>query len=272
MIEIHFYKMQGAGNDFVLFDNRSMKLQLDEIIRITPKLCHRKLGIGADGVLILDHSHIADYTMIYRNSDGSDAGMCGNGGRCIARFAHRVGFPKRHSFAVHGKVYQAEVENEYVNLHFPIDSTVEECSTTDGEQVMKIFSGTEHVVVPANGHNLNDEEEIRQRGMTIRRDAPFQPKGTNVNFMQSISDNHIKILTYERGVEDLTLACGTGAIASALAWHHTQNKTDKNNTFLVDNPGGQLEVSFSFEPSDNTYHNIQLKGPADIVFEGTYRY
>lgn len=272
MAEIHFYKMQGAGNDFVLFDNRTLKLRLDEIIKITPRLCHRKLGVGADGVIILDPSAIADYTMIYRNADGSDAGMCGNGGRCIARFAHMIGFPKNHTISVHRKVYQAEVEEDFVKLQFPVEPSVEECSTSDGEQVFKIYSGTEHVVVPANGHNLNNEEEIRQRGMTIRRDAPFQPKGTNVNFMEGVSGNHIRILTYERGVEDLTLACGTGAIASALAWHHAQHTSDTANSYLVDNPGGQLEVSFSFDSSDKTYHDIQLKGPAEIVFEGTYRY
>lgn len=272
MKEIHFYKMQGAGNDFVVFDNRDYHFTLDEIIKLTPKLCHRKLGIGADGTLILGTSDIADFTMIYRNADGSDAGMCGNGGRCIARFAHIQGFPSNHTFSVHENVYNAHVSDDSVTLEFPVKSLVEECDTTDGEKVLKIHTGTEHVVVPSNGYNLNDDGNLRSRGKIIRRDTPFQPKGTNVNFMQGLSGDRLRIVTYERGVEDLTLACGTGAIASALAWHHQQNKQDLENSYFVDNPGGQLEVSFHFDPSEKTYDHIQLKGPAQIVFEGVYRF
>jgi diaminopimelate epimerase len=272
MGQLHFYKMQGAGNDFVLFDNRDLKLRLDQIISITPKLCHRKLGVGADGVLILDHSDIADYTMIYRNADGSDAGMCGNGGRCIARFAHKVGFPQDHTFSVHKKIYRASVHDQYVTLDFPIVTVVEECKTTKGEPVLKINSGTEHVVLVSEHALMDNEETLRTKGRNIRKDVNFQPKGTNVNFLSGLSDSHIEIKTYERGVEDLTLACGTGTIASAIAWHHQLHKTDESNAYTVDNPGGSLTVSFHYDDKEKNYDHIQLKGPAEIVFEGTYTY
>ncbi|HKJ47191.1 MAG TPA: diaminopimelate epimerase [Balneolales bacterium] len=272
MGQLHFYKMQGAGNDFVLFDNRDLQLRLDQIISITPKLCHRKLGVGADGVLILDHSDIADYTMIYRNADGSDAGMCGNGGRCIALFAHKVGFPQDHTFSVHKKIYKSSVHDQFVTLDFPVTTNVEECKTTKGEPVLKINSGTEHVVLISTPTLLEDEEVLRTKGRSIRTDGTFQPKGTNVNFLNGLSDSHIEIRTYERGVEDLTLACGTGTIASAIAWHHQLHKTDPDNTYTVDNPGGSLTVSFQFNEGQQNYDHIQLKGPAEIVFEGTYNY
>lgn len=273
MSQLHFYKMQGAGNDFVLFDNREIKLPLDQIIKLTPKLCHRRLGIGADGVLVLDHSDIADYTMIYRNADGSDAGMCGNGGRCIAFFAHKAGFPPKHSFSVHDKVYKASIEGDTVTLDFPVTTSVQETQTSTGLDLMKIYTGTEHVVVDSlSDDEISADEELRTKGRMIREDAEFQPVGTNVNFIKGLSDNRIRIKTYERGVEDLTLACGTGNIASAIAWHHRQKRQDSKNTYTIDNPGGILSVTFQYHDDEQKYDHIQLKGPAAIVFEGDYKF
>jgi len=272
MSQLHFFKMQGAGNDFVLFDNRELKLSLDKIIALTPKLCHRKLGIGADGILVLDPSDIADYTMIYRNADGSDAGMCGNGGRCIARFAHIAGFPAEHTFSVHDNIYNATVHEDEVTLEFPVVTQVNETKTSKGLDVMDIYTGTEHVVVDSLPEIENRDDELRRQGRMIREDQQFQPKGTNVNFLEGISDHHLKIITYERGVEDLTLACGTGNIASAIAWHHRQKGSDTQNTYTIDNPGGKLTVSFDYHGDEQIYDHIQLRGPAEIVFEGNYTF
>src|SRR5690554_764731 len=128
MKSIKFYKMEGAGNDFIVLDNRDYDFSLDEIIAFTPTLCDRKYGIGADGMLILDKANIpeADYTMTYRNADGSDAGMCGNGGRCMALFASKNGFKNTHVFNVHNNLYKAEVDEHEVKIHFPVQVSPEE--------------------------------------------------------------------------------------------------------------------------------------------------
>lgn len=270
---ISFTKMQGAGNDFVVLDNRSQSLSKEELVELAPKICNRKFGVGSDGILALlpPEMEQADYTMFYRNPDGSDAGMCGNGARCIALFAHSLGFDARHQFNVHNQIYKAEVkDSNTVRISFPMKSRAHEI-TIDGQTLYAIHTGTEHIVTAKDNQNLDDEDRLREEGRLLRHHSQFQPKGTNVNFICGMDNNTLKLQTFERGVEDLTLACGTGAIASALIWHHMQDTDSRNNTFSVETKGGTLTVYFDYDPSNEQFTNIKLEGPAHFVFEGKYK-
>lgn len=269
---IPFTKMQGAGNDFVILDNRSGSLSKQEIIDLAPEICDRKFGVGSDGIMALlpAEKEGADYTMYYRNSDGSDAGMCGNGARCIARFAHTLGFDAQHRFNVHNQVYEAQIQDdERVSITFPMEASAQKI-TLDGHQMYAIHTGTEHIVTTIDKNAMENEENLREEGRLLRHHSHFQPKGTNVNFICGIDESTLKLQTYERGVEDLTLACGTGAIASALVWHHLQESSEESAKYSVQTKGGTLHVYFSFNSSTEVYSNIKLEGPAHFVFEGQY--
>ena len=268
---IPFTKMQGAGNDFVVLDNRSLQFSEKEIAELAPEICDRKFGVGSDGILALTNSQQPeiDYTMIYRNPDGSNAGMCGNGARCIALFAHSLGFDANHSFNVHDQIYQAEISSSNtVRISFPMEASATE-KGIDNTMLYQIHTGTEHIVTKVARNELENEDQLRSWGKKFRYHEEFQPKGTNVNFISGIDSQTLKLQTYERGVEDLTLACGTGAIASALVWHHLQDYPAKS-PFSIDTKGGTLSVHFSFNPQTETYSNIKLEGPAHFVFEGKF--
>jgi len=264
--------MQGTGNDFVVIDNRNYQMSLEKLIDITPRLCDRKYGIGADGLIALQESDLPDYEMVYRNADGSDAGMCGNGGRCIARFACEAGFKPNHSFAVHDLIYKAHVNNNgSVKLTFPVEATPEKLTIPGYGLGIKIHTGTEHIVLRVDKSMLGNEKELVQKGRELRHHDLFNPVGTNVNFFSGLDNASVKLQTYERGVEDLTLACGTGALATALTWHHTQNDNTFNQTYTVETKGGKLEVSFYYDKANNTYKHLTLKGPAEFVFKGSFK-
>jgi diaminopimelate epimerase len=269
--ELTFTKMQGAGNDFVLFDNRTMKLNEEELSALAPSVCNRKFGVGADGIIALqfDETKQADLVMLYKNPDGSDAGMCGNGARCFALFAVTLGAPEQFSFRVHDKVYKADVEDERAIIEFPLETQVIEQSVAD-EAVLNVYTNTEHIVCPVQIRQLDSETELIQRGRHLRNHQDFSPKGTNVNFVAGIDKQKLSLQTYERGVENLTLACGTGAIASALGWHHLQQEPGGDFSYTVNVKGGTLLVHFSFSEENRSYQNIKLEGPAAFVFEGQY--
>lgn len=262
-----FTKMQGAGNDFIIHDLRLSKWTIDKIIDRTPELCDRRYGIGADGVIALAESDMADYQMIYRNADGSDAGMCGNGGRCIALYAVSKGFTPKHQFEIHEQTYEASVKENYATLDFPGETQVEKLP--DPLEGYQVYPGTEHIVLPVEESILKDLEYLRSKGKELRYHSFFQPVGTNVNFMHGINDQSIDLQTYERGVENLTLACGTGAIASAIVRHKVQSENMGDHNFTVYTEGGKLSVSFSYDETTGTYSNLKLGGPAHFVFEGT---
>lgn len=268
---LHFIKMQGAGNDFILFDNRSLKLSDEELSSLAPALCNRKFGIGSDGLIALcyDTSKKADLVMVYKNPDGSDAGMCGNGARCFAAYAVTLGSPKQFSFRVHKKVYRADVGEENVSIHFPLETSVKE-EEVSSEAVLNIYTNTEHIVCPVQRDQLEDEKQLITDGRFLRYHNHYQPKGTNVNFISGVTSDELCLQTYERGVENLTLACGTGAIASAIAWHYLQQAGEGSFTYSVKVRGGTLAVHFTFDSSTQSYKNIELKGPAVFVFEGQY--
>jgi len=271
---ISFTKMQATGNDFVVIDNRSAQLSKEEIIELTPRICDRNFGVGSDGILALlpPEKQEVDYTMFFRNPDGSDAGMCGNGARCIALFAHSLGYDSNHRFNVHNEVYQAEILSQNkVLISFPMEPTAEEVKVDD-RPCYAIHTGTEHLVTTVDDEEmLENENLLRKQGAMLRYHELFQPKGTNANFIFGIDESHLKLQTYERGVEDLTLACGTGVIASALIWHHLQKPHNSDAyKFNIETKGGSLNVYFSFNTKKQTYFNIKLEGPVHFVFKGEY--
>lgn len=267
-----FTKMHGCGNDFVVFDNRLNQRPLEFWIRLAPKLCDRRFGIGADGLLLLNPAKDTGFTMIYRNADGSDAGMCGNGGRCIAAFASLAGFGKNGVFYVHDRKYQYTVEQKaaglfFVDLTFPV-AVVPERRQAGAESYDFAFTGTEHLVVPSTLNRLNQPEWLKQRGGALRANTSLSKNGANVNFIARDADG-LHVQTFERGVEDLTLACGTGALASMIIDHKTAGRKENISREPVHMAGGTLFVSFEVEPVSSTYTGLVLSGPAEIVFEGS---
>lgn len=273
MATISFTKMEGAGNDFIVIDNRADLFTLTEIIEFTPKLCRRKFGIGADGILVLNNAQLpeVDYTMTYRNADGSDAGMCGNGSRCLAFYAFTKGFNANQLFNVHDKIYSALVNKDEssVKVSFPAVKAPKSLSIS-AQDYTQVYTGTEHLVQFVDMDVLENEKLLFERGHTLRWHPELNPPGTNVNFVYATSDSHIQLETYERGVEDLTLACGTGAIASAIATHQKMKLLEGIFYFHVTVKGGNLKVSFEFDASTNLYENVSLDGPAHFVFEGVF--
>lgn len=271
---IDFVKMQGCGNDFVVLDNRTNTFSIEQLIDLAPTLCHRKFGIGADGLMAIHPPKIegTSYEMIYRNADGSDAGMCGNGGRCIARFAESLGLSAKHSFSVHNKVYNAKVnaaENR-VQLNWADLKTKPLKRIWNNElSLIQVYTGTEHEVLITNEQHSSDWQ--RKVGLKIREDLQLNPSGCNVNFMTYSNTATLDVVTYERGVEDLTLACGTGALASAIAWH-SEHREVLNSSYetKISMPGGDLICGFQFDAETGAYSQLSLTGEAVIVFRGSY--
>ena len=263
---LRFTKMNGAGNDFVMIDNRAgdLRLSSEQISR----LCDRNRGIGADGVLVVERpTNGADFRMRYYNADGGEAEMCGNGARCFARYANRLTGPIDNlSFETPAGVIGAEIRGELVRLQMsqPKDLQLGINIPLTGQKVSAHFvnSGVPHVVVPVEDlENLN----VRGIGLTVRHHDLFAPKGANVNFLKRTSDRQISIRTFERGVENETLACGTGVVASALIFAMT-NELGGPIGVLV-RGGNELEVGF--DRTGSNFNKVTLMGPADFVFEGS---
>lgn len=263
-MKLKFTKMQGAGNDFVVLDNLNDYFTESALKKMTPELTDRRFGIGADGLIAINSHTDHAYEMLYLNADGSNAGMCGNGGRCAALYASAVlKFSLKHSFSVNDQVYTAEVaENDMIRLHMPAKPAIKAHNDVDLNVIYEINTGTEHICIVVE--KLDDPNRFRALGKKLRFDKRFAPKGTNVNFIERISDDILSILTYERGVEDLTLACGTGAVASAICNYHLGGKSQ----VTVQCPGGDLMAGFEPDSTTGTFINLTLAGPASIVFHG----
>jgi diaminopimelate epimerase len=263
---LRFTKMNGAGNDFVLLDNRAGNLALtrEQIARV----CDRHRGVGADGVLLLERAtNGADFRMRYYNADGGEAEMCGNGARCFARFADRTAGPlEKLSFETPAGVIGAHLAGEVVTLQMsePNDLRLDLEVPLSGEKVRASYidSGVPHVVVPVA---KVDEVDVCSLGAALRQHPIFAPRGANANFSEQRGPRSIAIRTYERGVEDETLACGTGVVASALIFAVTENVPGPIDVLV--RGGDTLQVDFSRE--QNQFRNVTLTGPADFVFEGT---
>lgn len=272
MKHLSFSKLEANGNDFIAIDNRRLTYSLDELIEVCHALCHRKKGIGADGMLVLQPTQIKglDFEMIYRNADGSNAGMCGNGGRAIAYFAHLSGMAKRLRFHVHQAVYTTIVsaQEKSVRLEW-IDKEVKIMERI-GNPTSQFYAhtGTEHEVLFFNDR-LPSESEMRRMGKEIRYDASLHTEGTNVNFAVLRTD-YIEACTYERGVEDLTLACGTGALAISMAAHWNKERIAGEFSYLIKMPGGELKTYFHYDANAQKYHRAALEGAVNRVFDGVW--
>lgn len=267
--KIPFSKIEGTGNDFILVDNRAGLIGLSTLPDLAKRMCNRKFGIGSDGLILLDEDESGKLVMIYKNPDGSDAGMCGNGARCFALFASRLGYRSELTFRVHDKTYESILQWPNVTIRFPLNTDIKPV-TVEGESVLDVYTNTEHIVCRTDASKLDEPDHLISRGRFLRNHETFAPKGTNVNFIHGTGESELKLQTYERGVETLTLACGTGAIASALAWHSYQQKGDGMYSYQVRTRGGTLLVRFTFDESSRSYSKIELEGPVSFVFEGQY--
>ncbi|MBC7412906.1 MAG: diaminopimelate epimerase [Bacteroidia bacterium] len=260
-MNIILHKYHGAGNDFLLIDNRESKVHLSTAQ--IAHLCHRNFGIGADGLMLLENDTHHDFKMVYFNSDGNQSTMCGNGGRCIVLFAHHLGVIKNSTTftAIDGE-HQASINaDDTVSLHMIDVHTILLDKT-----YYEINTGSPHYV-----KFTNDVEGINVTidGANIRNQAKYMPNGINVNFVQIISENTLKIRTYERGVENETLACGTGVTAAAIAYYIKAQITSSTLTVAVQARGGNLSVALHFN-GNNSFDNIVLTGPAQRVFAVEY--
>jgi diaminopimelate epimerase len=257
-MKIEFYKFQGAGNDFVMLDNRN-HLYDSLTAEMVKQLCDRHFGIGGDGLMLLNNKEGYDFEMIYYNSDGNLGSMCGNGGRCIVKFALMLGIRKReYVFLASDGVHHAEVMmDKEVKLQM---QDVKDVEYGAGDFILN--TGSPHYVQFVKNAASND---VVNEGRKIRNSKEFLKEGVNVNFVEVLSDDEIMVRTYERGVEDETLSCGTGVTASALMAAHNDigfNRVEVKTT------GGNLCVEFE-KMSDKEFCNIWLLGPADFVFSGT---
>jgi len=254
-MKLTFYKYQGTGNDFILVDNRNENFPKENISLIN-KLCDRNFGIGADGLILLENDEESDFKMRYFNADGNQGTLCGNGGRCIVAFAQKLGIINTTtSFTAIDGLHYATIEKKLVALQM-----IDVCKITVHKDFIFTNTGSPHHVQLVE--NLIDFPVVTE-GKRIRNEI-YGTAGSNVNFVEQVDASTFKVRTYERGVEDETLACGTGVTAVAIAMHTTE-KT-KNNSVSLPVNGGTLTVSF--DAVDGHYKNIFLKGPATFVFKG----
>jgi len=257
-MKLHFYKYQGAGNDFILTDNRKNTVNHANP-QLIKHLCDRRFGVGGDGIMFLQNREGYDFEMIYYNADGQPSSMCGNGGRCIVAFAKYLGIidSETNFLAVDGPHYaKISASGDWVSLQM-ID--VNEISN-DGDAYV-LNTGSPHYIQLVEGLK---EKNVYQDGYAIRNNDTYKAKGINVNFVEPVAEGYF-VRTFERGVEDETYACGTGVTAAALAM--AKHKRQKGH---IDTPikvlGGDLNIRFDYD--GETFKDIFLEGPAVKVFEG----
>jgi diaminopimelate epimerase len=266
MAPIAFAKLSGAGNDFVVIDNRKSVVP-DDLANFIEKVCARRISVGADGVLLVENSDVADFKMRYFNSDGSEAETCGNGARCIAKFAYSEGVVKsdKMTFETKAGIYSAEIMGNDVKLkvgdtvgmrlNFPIE-------LSDGKYTISFAnSGVPHAVFMVDDL---EKVDIVKLGRETRYHKDFAPKGTNANFIKVKDKNNIDIRTYERGVEDETLACGTGSIASAII----ASAMGKAESPVTMHTWGGFTLIIHFTGQPEGAKDVYLEGDARIVYKG----
>ena len=265
-MDIPFTKMSGSGNDFVIIDNRDGRVPDDIKRDFVRKVCTPKSSVGADGVIFIEPSGTVDYKWDFYNSDGSSAEMCGNGGRCVARYAYERGIaPARHAFETTAGVIEAEVKGPVVKVKLTPPSGFREGLTVsfDGMdyRVDHINTGVPHAIVFSDNVETEDVQTIGRR---IRFHEVFAPAGTNVDLVQKKDGNGLKVRTYERGVEDETLACGTGCVASALV---AARRFELPSPVEVETRGGEI-LKVHIEPANGGEPDVYLEGLTKIAFEG----
>lgn len=257
-MEFTFYKYQGTGNDFVIIDNRAEFFPKDNI-ELVAKICDRRFGVGADGLLLLENHPSADFKMVYYNSDGNLSSMCGNGGRCISHFAKFLGIiSEKTTFEAIDGMHEAIVDKDWVSLKM---NDVEKINISENSTFLNTGS-PHHVEMVSELQNY----DVFTNGRNIRNNI-YGTEGANVNFVEKSDTAIFSVRTYERGVEDQTLSCGTGVTAVAIAMFET-GKTSENKV-LLNTPGGQLQVRF--EKVGSAYKNVYLEGPAIQVFKGVWK-
>lgn len=256
-MEFSFYKYQGTGNDFIMIDDRVENFP-EQDLQLVQNLCDRKFGIGADGLILIRNKEGYDFEMIYFNADGSQS-MCGNGARCAVAFSKFLGIiSDQTSFMAIDGPHTANIADELISLEMsPVNSLSN--------------AGQDYFVNTGSPHHVRFVEDVIaypvvEAGKAIRYSEAYQPKGTNVNFITPISENEIHVRTYERGVEDETLSCGTGVTACALVYGY-QNEL---NEVKIKTPGGNLSVNFT-SAADGSFQNIILTGPAQQVYQGKWK-
>lgn len=254
-----FAKYAGCGNDFILFDNRKGIIDLDPAtIR---QLCHRQWGIGADGIILLELTPLADFKMRIFNADGSEAEMCGNGLRCLIKFIQLLG-DQRTIFRIEvgNQVLRGSIQGNLICIDMPSPTNIRWGIPMQGLEVHSINTGVPHAVIFMD---QIDQIDLNEWGPFIRHHSEFAPQGTNVNLAE-VSNHEIKIRTYERGVENETLACGTGATAVALAaaYQHRLKGPLQIQTASKE----CLTIDFHFD--EDTFSNVTMTGPANLIFEG----
>ncbi|HLT32267.1 MAG TPA: diaminopimelate epimerase [Aquaticitalea sp.] len=255
-MNIEFYKYQGTGNDFVMIDNRQELFDKNNT-KLIAQLCDRRFGIGADGLILLESHSEVDFKMIYYNSDGNQSSMCGNGGRCITAFANFLGIiDGKATFEAIDGWHHSNILNNLVRLQMQDVTSIENHKTH-----LFLNTGSPHHVQIDPDLEIMD---IKSEGRRIRFGAPYFKEGSNVNFVKKLSEDGFLVRTYERGVEDETLSCGTGVTAVALAMNYLGET--KNNHVTIQTQGGQLQVSF--ERNEEGFFDIWLIGPATQVFKG----
>lgn len=250
-----FYKYQGTGNDFVMVDNREGVIS-KENKNLINSLCDRRFGVGADGLILLESSDSTDFKMVYFNADGNEGSMCGNGGRCIVAFAKFLNIIEDNTtFEAIDGIHIATVNGDIVSLQMQDVSTIENKNGS-----LFLNTGSPHHV---QFEKDISEFDIKTVGRSIRNEM-YGAEGSNINFVKKIDDSTFRLRTYERGVEDETLACGTGATAVAIAMNHLKETEAKDIKLNVE--GGVLQVSF--DVNEGSYSNVFLTGKAVRVFKG----
>lgn len=252
---IDFFKYQATGNDFVMIDNRQGQVAPTDYT-LFERLCHRRFGIGADGVILLQTHREADFEMLYYNADGRPGSMCGNGGRATVRFAQALGIAQAHTrfLAVDGP-HEADLLPDLIWLKMGSISPIEDI----GPQAWYLNTGSPHYVQWLD-HGL-DELDVYQAGRAVRYNDRFRTEGTNVNYVQTLAPGLLQVRTYERGVEDETYSCGTGVTAAAWVYRHRIGYTD--GPIRLRTLGGELQVDFRTD-------GVWLGGPAVCVFSGRW--
>jgi diaminopimelate epimerase len=267
-MQLNFYKYQGTGNDFILIDDRHLTFPIDDIGLIA-HLCDRKFGIGADGLILLQPHASQSYFMKYYNSDGKESSMCGNGGRCLAAFALHIGIAfGKHSFMAIDGIHDVEPEGD-INKAVWIKLKMKDVEQIEIREnnIFILNTGSPHYV-QFNALNI-DSLNIVADAKSIRYSQEYTKEGINVNFVNLIGINEISMRTYERGVENETLSCGTGVTAAALSSAVLNNFPNGLHTTNVNTPGGRLKVTFYYNVDNSTFDNVWLQGPATLVFKGT---
>ena len=257
-MKISFEKYHGAGNDFILIDNINSSIGLDE--KSVAQLCDRHLGIGADGVILIQEKESCDFEMIYYNADGGLGSMCGNGGRCAVIFARKLGMIDREAtFVAYDGIHRAIVkEDTTVKLSLlPVQGVKQD---SNGDYILN--TGSPHLVKFIQNINKLD---VFTEGRAIRNNENYKKEGINVNFVAAEKDA-ISMRTYERGVENETLSCGTGTVAVAMALAVKENKMNRHE-YTINAPGGILKVYFH-RKDENSFEDVWLEGPVEFVFSG----